>query len=852
MNRPQLHIDQIKLRPELHRLPSRFRDAPATSLRYATLVVVVAIVYLAAAKLGLSLAFLHVSVSPIWPPSGIAIAAVLLFGHRVLPGILVAALVANLGTGEPVVTATGIAIGNTLEAASAAFLLHRFVGNRSPLNSPRDVLRFVLIAGVFSPALGATIGNASLCLGGAADWRNFGSLWLTWWLGDGSGALIVAPFLLSWIEEPYRRWSRRSLLEAALLLFLLSVVAFTVFGGSLLPRVVNYPVGHLTIPFLLWAALRFGPCGASSAIVVLSTIATWGTTRGFGPFVENNTNESLLMLQVFVVALAIATLFLGAVVVQYQRAQTDLTLLASIVESTDDAVVGKTLDGTIISWNRGAERIYGYAPDEIIGRSVSVLIPSDRVDDLARNLQRLEQGDRIERHETVRVRKDGRRIDASVTISPIRDASGNVVAASTIARDITERKQREVERELLLRSEKAARLDAESANRAKDEFFAIVSHELRTPLNAILGWVNILMSDHVRDEALTARGLEVISRNARLQKGIIGDLLDVSRIIAGKLPLDIHEIDLQPIIQAAISAIQPSAEAKGIHIEQRLDPIDRVRGDSTRLQQVVWNLLSNAIKFTPVAGKVKVRLEQIGFSARITVTDTGEGIAPEFLPHIFDRFRQADSSSTRRYGGLGLGLAIVRHLAELHGGTVEAFSGGLNQGATFSVTVPCAVARFESDTEERPITGEGGGASDEVESLEGLVVLVVEDDADSRDALVTLLTLKGATVKSASSVAEALRILSESRPDVLVSDIGMPDEDGYVLIRKLRALSPADGGTIPAIALTGFAASHEAEYALSIGYQMHLSKPVEPARLIAAIARLGMVFNAKTQGRKVR
>ena len=418
----------------------------------------------------------------------------------------------------------------------------------------------------------------------------------------------------------------------------------------------------------------------------------------------------------------------------------------------------------------------------------------------------------------------------------ISDDTGKAVRLTGVCMDVSERKLAEGERERLLAREQEARAEAEAANRAKDEFLALVSHELRTPLNSIAGWVDILLAYPDRSEAHIARALEVIKRNAGLQARIIEDILDVSRIVTGKLQLDIRPVELPAIIQAAIAAVQLTAEEKQVRLRQVLDrATDPVSGDPHRLQQIVWNLLSNAIKFTPGGGEVEIRLEQTGCNARITVSDDGEGILKEFLPRIFDRFSQADSSTTRRYGGLGLGLAIVRHLVELHGGTVAAYSAGEKQGAVFTVTLPCEPAQIVS-----PVAP--GTLDDNVRSaslLAGLRILIVDDDLDSREVLAAVLALRAAEVRSAGSVREALEVLTEWNPDVLISDIGMPGEDGYDLIKEVRLRSAEEGGRIPAIALTGYAAAQEAERALAAGYQSHLSKPIEPSRLIRVIATFG-------------
>lgn len=384
--------------------------------------------------------------------------------------------------------------------------------------------------------------------------------------------------------------------------------------------------------------------------------------------------------------------------------------------------------------------------------------------------------------------------------------------------------------------EQALRQQAETlaeANRLKDEFLAVVSHELRTPLNPILGWTQILRSRKL-DESATARALETIERNAKLQKQLVEDLLDVSRIIQGKLSLTLSPTNLVPIIEAAIETVRAAVDAKAIQLKTLLDDsVGLVAGDADRLQQVVWNLLSNAIKFTPQGGKVQIQLSRVAESVEITVSDTGIGIKPEFLPYVFDRFRQENSSTTRTYGGLGLGLAIVRHLVELHGATVRVASPGEGQGTTFTVCLP--LLEGSRDEVEAGSTGKGNS---EHQPLNGLQILVVDDHADTLELLVIALTEYGADVKAASSAREALEAFEQFKPDVLVSDIGMPGEDGYALIRQVRILEPEQGRNIPAVALTAYASESDRALALDAGFQTHLPKPVEPDKLVAAIAHL--------------
>jgi PAS domain S-box-containing protein len=704
--------------------------------------------------------------------------------------------------------------------------------------------------------------------------------------------------------------------------------------------------------------------------------------------------------------------------------------LAAIVESSDDIIVSKTLQGIIMTWNKGAERTLGYTAEEVIGKSITIIIPPERLDEEPRVLERLARGERIEHYETVRRRKDGTLLDVSLTVSPIRDGEGRIIGASKIARDITARKRTEEaladerrllevlnqtgpliasqldlqsvvqsvtdaatklsgakfgaffynvaneqggsfllyalsgatreafekfglprntpvfnatfrgegvvrseditkdprygsmpphhgmpaaghlplrsylavpvvsrsgtvigglffghplvgvfterterliagvaaqaavaidnarlyedvrraaqEREHLLEAERAARTEAERVSLMKDEFLATLSHELRTPLNAILGWSQILASG-VRDPQEIEEGLAVIERNARVQTQLIEDLLDMSRVISGKLRLDVQRVDVQDVVKAAVASVRHSAEAKDIRLHVVLDPLaGPVRGDPNRLQQCFWNLLSNAIKFTPKGGRVHVGLARVDSHVEVCVADNGQGIKPEFLPHVFERFRQADASTTRRHGGLGLGLAIVKHLVELHGGSVRAESGGEGQGSTFCIDLPVMVVHGPPAAEPpprsaAPATALGPGASiDRLDypPLDGITVLAVDDEADARELLRRVLEQCGARVILAASAREGLEAVRRERPDMIISDIGMPGVDGYTFIRDVRRLKPDEGGRTPAAALTAFARAEDRTRALRAGYQTHVAKPVEPMELTAVVASL--------------
>jgi PAS domain S-box-containing protein len=406
---------------------------------------------------------------------------------------------------------------------------------------------------------------------------------------------------------------------------------------------------------------------------------------------------------------------------------------------------------------------------------------------------------------------------------------GAFVAYVGSAVDITDRRRAQEERERLLQ-------DAEAASRAKDQFLATLSHELRTPLNAVVGWAHMLRSGKL-DEPATMRAVETIDRNARAQSQLISDILDISRIVSGKLRLSVRPVDLTPVVEAALDTVRPAAEAKGIRLQAVLDPAaGPVSGDADRLQQVIWNLLANAIKFTPRSGRVQVRLSRINSHVELRVEDTGVGIGSEFMPHAFELFRQRDGTPSRQHGGLGLGLALVKHLVELHGGSVECASPGEGMGAVFSVKLPLMIVATRGDGVHP--TAETGSAMPTAPSLDGLFVLVVDDDPDAQDLIATLLEERGARVRAVGSAAEALAALEAERPDVLLSDIEMPGQDGYWLMRTIRALPPEKGGRVPAAALTAYARTEDRMQALLAGFHLHMPKPVQPAELAAVVASL--------------
>jgi PAS domain S-box-containing protein len=507
--------------------------------------------------------------------------------------------------------------------------------------------------------------------------------------------------------------------------------------------------------------------------------------------------------------------------------------------------------GRFLDMNRKFSDILGYSAAELRQFTFADLThPDDRAqtNDCVKRLLARSIADYSLEHRYVR--RDGSVVWSLSTVTLLTDAAGQPQSFIGVIEDITSRKTVEAdnarlyeasqqsaeERRTLLESERAARSTAERMSHLKDEFLATLSHELRTPLNAILGWSMVLRGDVKIDPAFT-KGLEAIERNARVQTQLIEDLLDMSRITSGKLRLDVQSMSPVAFIEAALETVKPAADAKGIHLEKEFDPLaGPISGDANRLQQVTWNLLSNAIKFTPRDGTITITLTRVHPHVEIAVADTGIGIAPEFLPNIFDRFRQGDASTTREHGGLGLGLAIVKNLVELHGGSVRVQSPGRGGGTTVTVELPLSAAHGKEFTDRRRARDAPMPSPTAPDDLRGLRVLIVDDQDDARELIRRVLEDAAADVIEASAADEAVTLIERERPDILVSDIGMPDADGFDLLRRVRMLDAAHGGTIPAIALTAFARSEDRTRALRAGFLVHVAKPVDPSELVATVA----------------
>ena len=533
----------------------------------------------------------------------------------------------------------------------------------------------------------------------------------------------------------------------------------------------------------------------------------------------------------------------------------DLTMDLAKVESavtrwftdeTRQGFVATDVEFRIVVWNRWMEIHSGHPAAEVVGRSIFDVYPdavgrgikeyyeaavAGRVTVVSHALHRY-----IVPMPSTNVALGFKEMPQSGHIGPLLDGE-TVIGTVTILEDVSERLASEAQLRTQIAAQQRARSTAENALRAKDDFLSTLSHELRNPLSSVLGWTRILLSRADLDRTLLDRGLHVIERNAAAQVKLIDDMLDMARIVAGKLSLDMQPVDLLNVVLAALDVVIPSATAKAIIIRTKLNPkTPRVRGDQDRLQQVIWNVLSNAVKFTDSGGLVEVTLEPAGPTARIVVKDTGQGITEEFLPYVFERFRQNDSSSGRRYGGLGLGLALVRDLVQMHGGTVTAASDGLDKGSTFVIDLPTLTPADVDDLEIR------SGEDEKTASLVGVRVLVVEDESDARDLAVIALEQCGAEVTAVPSSSDGVSALISASPHtlphVLVSDIGMPGENGIDFIRRVRSLHPDRGGTIPAVTVTGYATPEDVDRALAAGFQRHVAKPVDPSALVTAVAEL--------------
>ena len=660
-------------------------------LQQALVLGVLAILYFLAGKLGLHFALVHASASAVWPPTGIALAAVLLFGRRTWPAIFVGAFLVNLTTSGSIVSSLGIAVGNTLEATVGASLVAHYAGGVRAFERVQDFLRFVLFGGLLGTAISATIGVISLIVSGEAGWTAFGAIWLTWWLGDAAGALIVTPVLVLWGARASFTTLRAQPFEAVLLLAVVVATGTLVFAHAELSR---HQLTFLCIPPLIWAAFRFGQREVATSVLLLSAIATWATVSGFGPFATSNDNESLLLLQAFMVTIAVLTM--------------------------------------------------------------------------------------------------------------------------SVAELVWERKSIERERLTLLERERAARVEAEWANHAKDEFLAMLSHELRNPLAAIGNAAQVLSAPGT-PRSYAERAVDIVNRQTRHLSRLIDDLLDIARISSGKILLTREKLNLGGIVEGCLTMLRSGGQLEQHRIDINITPA-WVLGDSARLTQVVDNLLTNAIKYTPSGGQIEVQTWSDRDEVMLRIRDSGVGIAPELLPRVFELFTQGPRSLDRTQGGLGVGLTIAQRLVLAHGGRIVATSPGPSRGSTFTVHLP----RVDATEVVTPVGH--ANASDRVPPRR---ILIIEDNDDAREALRLQLQIAGHEVHGAATGSEGIEMAQSLKPDFVLLDIGLPGLDGYQVAEKLRT----DGNGPRLIAITGYGQPEARERARKAGIEQYLVKPIDAAEL---------------------
>ncbi|QSJ16568.1 MASE1 domain-containing protein [Nostoc sp. UHCC 0702] len=830
-----------------------------------------------------------------YPPSGVAIALTFWFGPYGIVLTGVASLLMSPFWGLHGWNQLAALIG-IIEPLIAWLLYRRLWRGSLTFNNLKDAAIFTLSVPLVASSSVAIVGNLVWVALGQMSADELALNIPHWWLGNAIGVMAITPTVLLIVTPCLQFWrllpnsellntssnlnfqlSRRLLIELSAILFFCIATAIITVSETHESGFKFQQLSFLSFVPVMWAATRFGVTSGMliSSFCVLVTLLcyliAYPNSISLPTFPVQaevlHVHKLSLLVQCVVsllvgvaiterakiqVALAVERVRLGeyqaraelseklievnnslvktnARLEEYNQEKDELLKreqalrrrLGNILEGMTDAFIAVNRDWQITYVNQQAAKIQGVAPENLIGKNYWEQWPATKGTKFDQEYWRSLNQEIPVHFEAFYETYD---MWFEIHAYPFEDGFG------IFLRNITERKQAEVERENLLTREQTARSEAEAANRYKDQFLAVLSHELRTPLNPILGWVILLRSRKLEGETLL-RGLETIERNTKLQIKLIEDLLDVSRIQQGKLVLNIQPVNLVKAIEEALETVHLAVEAKNIQIQTLFEPnIGMISGDAARLQQIFWNLLSNAVKFTPSGGQIQVRLVQVDNFVELQIQDTGKGINAEFIPHIFEYFRQADGAITRQFGGLGLGLAITRHLTELHGGTVKAESLGEGMGATFTVRLPLMLNITQKD--------ENTVKQHNYLNLEGLHILVVDDEIDTRDFLSIMLKQFGAMVSVVASAGEALEFIAKSKIDLLLSDIGMPGIDGYMLMHLIRAMPPEQGGQIPAIALTAYAGEMNQKQALSAGYQLHLVKPVEPDVLLKAITQV--------------
>jgi PAS domain S-box-containing protein len=762
------------------------------------------VAYVLAGKLGLLFASVHASATAVWAPSGIALAALLLLGTRLWPAVAAGAFLVNVTTAGSVATSLGIALGNTLEAVIGCWLVGRFAHGRAAFERPRGIFAFAA-AVVPGGAVAATFGVASLQLGGFAPRADAAAIWITWALGDITGALIVAPLLVLWTADHRSLALHRHPIEAGALLLSVVGVAVIVFGGLAPAGWRQAPLAFLSIPPLLWAAVRFGRREAATAVVVLMAIAVNGTTRGFGSFAVLSSTHSLLVLQSFVATMAVMTLVVAALVRSRER---ESDMLQTIIDRIPVMITMYEADVHILRLNREFARLTGWTTEAARGVDLMARCypdPAYRAE-VREFMDSLREGWRDFDMTT----RDGRALQTSWSNIQLPDNT-----RIGIGLDVTERKRTEGERE-------RARSLAEEANRIKDEFFAMLGHELRNPLGAITTALHVMDAGGPGDER-SAQAREIVARQVRHLVRLVDDLLDVTRLTTGKITLSRGPVDLAAVARRVVGALAATTPTRRMHCEA--SGAVWIEADETRLEQILNNLLGNAVKFTPAHGRVTVDVAVDDREAVLRVADTGTGISAELLPRIFDLFVQGQTGLYRPAPGLGIGLTLVKQLVDLHGGRIEAASEGPGRGSVFTIRFPLQQAPGDAAAAAAP----AGRARIRRR------VLIVEDNDDAREMLRHLLEQTGHEVHEAVDGHVGLDRVLALRPDVAVIDIGLPGLDGYEVARRVRAAGHAD---VLLVAVTGYGQAGDRQRSGEAGFDVHLTKPLDPLALESLLLNL--------------
>lgn len=777
--------------------------AASGSARWAWLAALT-VVYVLTGKLGLLFASVHSSATAVWPPTGIALAALLILGVRMWPAVAAGAFLVNVTTAGTVATSLGIALGNTLEAVVGTWLVGWLAHGRGAFERPRRIFAFAA-AVVPGAAIAATIGVTSLVLGDVAPLPDVPAIWITWALGDITGALIIAPLLVLWTADPRSLALRGRPFEA--LALLLSVVGITlvVFGGLAPAAWRQYPLAFLAIPPLLWAAVRFGRREAAIVVVVLMAIAVRGTMRGFGAFAALPPTHSLLLLQSFVATMALMTLIVAALARSRER---ERILLQAIIDRIPVMITMYDAGARVLRLNREFERITGWS--SAAARDVDLMErcypdPAHRAEALA-YMDSMREGWR----DFMLTTRDGRVLRTSW--SNIRLPDDTRIG---IGLDVTERRRNEEDRE-------RARAEAEEASRIKDEFFAMLGHELRNPLGAITTALYVIDTGEPGDER-NAQAREIIARQVRHLVRLVDDLLDVTRLTTGKVTLGRRAVDLAAVARRVVAAQAATSPTR--HLRCEADGSVWIEADETRLEQILANLLGNAVKFTPTDGRVTVAIAARDGEAVLSVADTGAGIPADLLPRIFDLFVQGHTGLHRPAAGLGIGLTLVKRLVDLHGGRIEVASEGPGRGSVFTVRFPLRATPRET---AEAVPDPGG-------TPVRRRVLIVEDNDDARTMLRHLLERSGHEVHEAEDGLTGLDRALWLEIDAAVIDIGLPEMDGYEVARRLRAAGRAG---VLLVAVTGYGQASDRQRSTDAGFNAHLTKPVDPVALETLLANL--------------